>query len=158
MENANDKSLKYNESLSSENKELNKLRLVFEQTPGAIFILDREFRFEYVNPSFTKLSGYTKEELIGNTVGELFYHKDLPESRKEIVDSLIKGEKWQGELLTINKNGSTYWANTIAAAYKDENGNIDGYIIIQQDISDKKQMEISLQESEKLYRTLIESS
>jgi len=56
-----------------DNKELNKLRLVFEQTPGAIFILDREFRFEYVNPSFVKLSGYSKEELIGNTVGTLFY-------------------------------------------------------------------------------------
>lgn len=141
-----------------DNKELNKLRLVFEQTPGAIFILDRDFRFEYVNPSFTKLSGYTEAELIGNTVGALFYNENLPESRKEIVESLIKGEKWQGELLTFNKNGSTYWANTLAAPYKDEDGNIDGYVIIQHDISDKKQMEISLQESEKLYRTLIESS
>ena len=141
-----------------DNKELNKLRLVFEQTPGAIFILDREFRFEYVNPSFTKLSGYTKEELLNRTVGELFYHKDLPESRNEIVKSLLTGEKWEGELLTHNKNGSTYWANTLAAPYKDEDGNIDGYVIIQHDISDKKQMEISLQESEKLYRTLIESS
>lgn len=141
-----------------DSKELNKLRLVFEQTPGSIFILDREFRFEYVNPSFTRLSGYSKEELIGNTVGALFYHKDLPESRKEIVNSLLKGEKWEGELLTFNKNGSTYWANTLAAPYKDENENIEGYIIIQQDISDRKQMEVSLSESEKLYRTLIECS
>jgi len=71
---------------------------------------------------------------------------------------LLSGEKWEGELLTHNKNGSTYWANTLAAPYKDENGNTDGYIIIQQDISDRKQMEVSLSESEKLYRTLIESS
>lgn len=102
------------------NAELNKLRLVFEQTPGAIFILDKEFKFEYVNSSFTKLSGYKKEELLNRSVGALFYHKDLPESRKEIVECLINGEKWQGELLTFNKNGSTYWANTIAAPYKDE--------------------------------------
>lgn len=143
---------------SIDNKELNKLRLVFEQTPGAIFILDREFRFEYVNPSFTKLSGYSKEELIGNTVGELFYHKDLPETRIEIVESLLRGEKWQGELLTHNKNGFTYWANTLAAPYKDENGNIDGYIIIQQDISDKKRVENALLESEIKYKTLVENS
>lgn len=142
----------------SENKELHKLRLVFEQTPGAIFILDKNFRFEYVNPSFVKLSGYSKEELLNRTVAELFYHEDLPESRNEIVKSLLNGDKWQGELLTYNKNGSTYWANTMASPYKDEEGNIEGYIIIQQDISDRKKMETSLQESEKFYRTLIESS
>lgn len=140
------------------NTELNKLRLVFEQTPGAIFILDKDFKFEYVNPSFTKLSGYTKEELLNRTVGELFYHNDLPESRKEIVDSLINGEKWQGELLTFNKSGSTYWANTIAAPYKDENGHIDGYVVIQQDITEKRQMQVSLVKSEEKYKTLIENS
>lgn len=141
-----------------QNTELNKLRLVFEQTPGAIFILDKDFKFEYVNPSFTKLSGYSKEELLGRTVAELFYHKDLPESRNDIVKSLLNGEKWQGELLTFNKNGSTYWANTIAAPYRDKTGNIDGYVVIQQDITEKKQMLVSLEESEKFYRTLIESS
>lgn len=143
---------------SKKNTELNKLRLVFEQTPGAIFILDKDFKFEYVNPSFAKLSGYTKEELLNRTVGELFYHNDLPESRKEIVDSLINGEKWQGELLTFNKSGSTYWANTIAAPYKDKNGNIDGYVIIQQDITEKRQMQVSLVKSEEKYKTLIENS
>jgi len=140
------------------NTELNKLRLVFEQTPGAIFILDKDFKFEYVNPSFTKLSGYSKEELLGKTVAELFYHKDLPESRNDVVRSLLNGEKWQGELLTFNKNRSTYWANTIAAPYRDESGNIDGYVVIQQDITEKRRMQVALEESEKFYRTLIESS
>jgi len=138
------------------NTELNKLRLVFEQTPGSIFIIDHEFKFEYVNPSFTALSGYTKDELIGNTVAELFYHKDLPESRNEIVNSLLKGEKWQGELLTFNKNGSMYWANTIASPYKDENGRIDGYIIIQHDITERKRIELELTKSEQKYRELSE--
>ena len=141
-----------------ESRELHKLRLVFEQTPGAIFILDKEFKFEYVNPGFVKLSGYSKEELLNRTVAELFYHKDLPESRNEIVRSLLKGEKWQGELLTFNKNGTSYWANTIAAPYKDENDKIEGYIIIQQDATERRRMEVSLKESEKFYRTLIESS
>ena len=57
---------------STDSKELNKLRLVFEQTPGAIFILDKEFRFEYANPSFELLSGYSKNEIIGRTVKDLF--------------------------------------------------------------------------------------
>jgi PAS domain-containing protein len=49
-----------------------------------------------------------------------------------------RGDKWQGELLTHNKNGDTYWANTIAAPYKNEAGLIEGYIMIQQDIIDRK--------------------
>jgi len=147
-----------NDALIHEKKELHKLRLVFEQTPGAIFILNKEFKFEYVNPSFVKLSGYSKDELLNRTVAELFYHKDLPESRNEIVKSLLKGEKWQGELLTYNKSGSTYWANTIAAPYKDVHDKIEGYVVIQQDTTERRRMEVSLQESEKFYRTLIESS
>lgn len=143
-------------SQQQSNTELNKLRLVFEQTPGSIFILDHEFRFEYVNPSFTVLSGYAKEELIGKTVATLFYRKELPESRKEIVNSLLNGEKWQGELLTYNKNGSMYWANTIAAPYKDENGNIDGYIIIQHDVTERRRIQEQLTKSEQKYRELAE--
>ena len=146
------------EEIISENKELNRLRLIFEQAPGSIFILDRDFRFEYVNPAFTKLSGYSKDELIGRTVPELFYHESLPESRNEIVKSLLAGEKWEGELLTFNKNGSTYWANTIASPYKDEDGTIDGYIIIQQDISEQKKTQNALCESEAKYKTLVENS
>lgn len=140
------------------NSELYKLRLVFEQTPGAIFILDKDFRFEYVNPSFEQLSGYTKEELLGRTVKDLFYHEEIQESRREVVEAMYKGEKWQGELLTHNKNGNTYWANTIAAPFCDEHGAVVGYIMIQQDITEKKRVENALRESEEKYKTLVENS
>ena len=147
-----------NNNSSVENKELYKLRLVFDQTQGAIFILDKNFRFEYVNPSFTRLSGFSKEELLNRTVAELFYNEHLQDSRNEMVYSLLKGEKWQGDLLTDNKNGTTYWANTIAAPYKDDAGNVEGYIVIQQDTTERRKMEVSLKESEQFYRTLIENS
>ncbi len=143
---------------STDSKELNKLRLVFEQTPGAIFILDKEFRFEYANPSFELLSGYSKNEIIGRTVKDLFYGEEIHESRREVVEAMLKGDKWHGELLTHNKNGNTYWANTIAAPFKDENGAVEGYIMIQQDVTEKKKVENALRESEIKYKTLVENS
>ncbi|MGC3979355.1 MAG: PAS domain S-box protein [Paludibacteraceae bacterium] len=63
-------------AISSENSfadiELHKLHLVFEQTPGAIFILDKMFRFEYVNPGYERISGFSQAELIGKPLSHIF--------------------------------------------------------------------------------------
>ena len=145
-------------TIEKKNTELNKLRLVFEQTPGAIFILDHEFRFEYVNPGYEKLSGFSKAELIGKSVGEIFSQKDYTEPRKEIIQSMLAGQKWEGEMQTYKKDGSTYWATVVSSPFRNDEGQLEGYIIIQQDITDRKNIEISLRESEAKYKTLVENS
>ena len=141
-------------------KELEKFRLVLDQAPGAVFIMDKNWNFEYINPFFTQMSGYTSEELLHKNIRDTLYKgiTDVPESRKEIIASLLQGKNWNGELLTIHKSGERYWANTIASPFKNEKGEIDGYVVIQQDITEKKQLELALAEQEKLYRTLIEKS
>ncbi len=141
-------------------KELEKFRLVLDQAPGAVYIMDKNWNFEYINPFFTKMSGYSAEELLNKNIGDTLYKglKEIPASRQEITKSLFEGKSWQGELHTINKDGSRYWANTIAAPFCDKTGNVDGYIVIQQDVSDKKKIELELAEKENLYRTLIEKS
>jgi len=144
--------------IEQKNTELNKLRLVFEQTPGAIFILDTKFRFEYVNPGYEKLSGFSKSELIGKSVAEIFQQTDYTEPREEIIRNMIAGTTWEGEMQTYRKDGSTYWATTVSSPFRNDSGHVEGYIIIQQDVSERKKIEIALRESEKFYRTLIESS
>jgi len=141
-------------------KELEKFRLVLDQAPGAVYIMDKNWNFEYINPWFTRISGYKPEELLNKNISETLYknYDKIPASRSEISKSLLEGKPWQGELHTINKDGSRYWANTIASPYKNQLGEIDGYIIIQQDITEKKKIETELAEKENLYRTLIEKS
>jgi PAS domain S-box-containing protein len=153
-------SLLKNSELLKMNNDLKKFRLVLDQAPGAVFIMDKYWNFEYINPYFTQLSGYTSEELLHKNIRDTLYKgiEGVPESRREIITNLTEGKNWNGELLTMHKSGGRYWANTIASPFKDENGGIEGYIVIQQDISQKKQMEFSLAEQEKLYRTLIEKS
>jgi PAS domain S-box-containing protein len=146
------------EALRVKNKDLNKYLKVLEQAPGSVIIMDTKMNFEYINPMFTQLSGYTEEDLLHKNINDTIYKGKAPESRTGVIQTLAKGEKWQGELLTYHKTGTPYWANTIAAPYKDEQGQVEGYIVIQQDISEHKKMEIALRESEELYRTLIEKS
>lgn len=114
--------------------------------------------FEYINPCFTQQSGFTKDDLLNKHVNETIYKGKIPESRLHIAEALQKGETWQGGLLTTHKTGSTYWASTIASPYKNEKNEVEGFIIIQQDITAHKQLQIALDESERLYRTLIEKS
>lgn len=140
---------------------MNKFRLILDQAPGAVFIMDKDSNFEYINPYFTKISGYTEEDLLHKNIKDTLYKGIdgfVPESRQEVMRSLSEGKSWQGELLTYHKNGSSYWANTIAAPYKNTKGQIEGYIVIQQDVTEKKNVEKALRESEGLYRTLIEKS
>ncbi|NJK87239.1 MAG: PAS domain S-box protein, partial [Bacteroidales bacterium] len=139
-------------------QDLKKYRLVLDQAPGAVFIIDKQSNFEYINPHFTFISGYSEDDLLNKNIFDVLYYGKLPESRKEVFSTIQAGKNWQGELLTFKKDGSTYWANTIAAPFKNENGEVDGFIVIQQDITRRKEMEIALQESENLYRALIEKS
>jgi PAS domain S-box-containing protein len=152
-------SMDITERIKAEN-ELEKFRLVLDQAPGAVFIMDKHWNFEYVNPWFSLMSGYSANELLHKNINDTLYkgYEKVPESRQGVTSALIEGKNWHGELLTINKDGSRYWANTIAAPYKNRNGEIDGYTIIQQDVTQKKQMELALGEQEKLYRSLIEKS
>ncbi len=141
-------------------RELRKFRLALDQAPGAVFIMDRNSNFEYINPQFTQISGYTENDLLHKNINDTLYRGigETPESRKEVVKTLSEGKSWQGDLLTINKFGTKYWANTIAAPYKNENGEMDGFIVIQQDITDRQNIEKALRDSEKKYKTLVENS
>jgi PAS domain S-box-containing protein len=134
------------------------MHAVFEQTPGAIFILDTEFRFEYVNPGYERLSGFTRDELIGKLLPEIFNQTEYTEPREEIVRNMVAGEKWEGEMKTYKKDGSTFWAATVASPFRNNMGIVEGYIIIQQDVSDRKKIELALSESETKYKTLVENS
>jgi PAS domain S-box-containing protein len=138
--------------------DLKKFRQALDQVPSAVYIIDKNMHFEYINPGFTHQSGYTEEELLHKHVNGTIYKGEIPESRRNVSETLMRGESWEGELYSRHKTGRMYWATTVAAPYKDESGKIEGYLILQQDISKQKQLESELKESESLYRSLIENS
>ncbi len=94
----------------------------------------------HVNGEFCKISGYSKEELLGKP-HSIVRHPDTP---KEIFKSMwhtIKElkEPWSGEIQNRNKNGTSYWVKAIINPIMDSNGKIVEYICIRSNITEIKE-------------------
>jgi len=94
-----------------------------------------------VSEEFCNLSGFSKEELVGNN-HRIFRHKDTSHSLYiKLWDTIKKGLVWRGEIKNKTKTGGYYWADNIIAPNFDLNGNIIGYTGIKHDITNKKLVE-----------------
>lgn len=96
----------------------------------------------YVSNAFCKISGFSKEGLIGlphsNTKPSDFNLKEF----NTTLSSLKQGETWQGEIKNQKNDGDYFWLDSTVTPNTDEQGNITGYTAISQDITHKKILEI----------------
>lgn len=120
---------------------LTKLRLLShatENSPNMMFITNTEGIIEYVNPRFTKLTGYTSEEAIGQSPRILKSGDTPPEFYTNLWTSLKSGQEWRGVIKDRCKDGSNFWASMVAAPVKGDDGNISHFISIHEDITEQK--------------------
>ncbi|HZW12631.1 MAG TPA: EAL domain-containing protein [Noviherbaspirillum sp.] len=120
---------------------LRKLSRAVEQSASAVLITDRNGIIEYVNPWFTKITGYTADEVIGKTPSILKSGDTHPETYKRMWDTLLSGKEWTGELHNTKKNGDSYWCLEVISPLKDDAGNITHFVSVTEDISERKQTE-----------------
>ena len=92
-----------------------------------------------VSEAFCKISGYSKEELIGNS-HNMVRHPNMPSKTfKKLWETIQKGKTWKGEVKNLRKDGSFYWViATIVPIY--ESRKIVAFISTREDISDKKEV------------------
>lgn len=95
----------------------------------------------YVSKAFCEISGYSKNELIGEN-HHLVRHPDAKKSiYKDMWNHLNNGQEWCGEIINLKKDGSSYWVKANISPIYDVLGNKLGYTAIRQDITDKKMIE-----------------
>jgi len=91
--------------------------------------------------AFCKISGYSMDELIGKS-HNIIRHPDMPSSLyKELWETIKSGEVWHGEVKNRSKNGGFYWVDVTIYPDYDEDGKINGYYTIREDITNKKLLE-----------------
>ena len=92
--------------------------------------------------AFSEISGYSKEELIGNT-HSILRHPDMPNELYDDLWSTIKsGKTWRSEIKNLKKNKGSYWVDIIISPNIDLSGNVIGYNSIRRDITNEKRIEI----------------
>lgn len=141
------------EKVKSENT-IRKLSAAVSQNPAAIVITDLKGNIEYVNQQFSTITGYSYQEAIGCNPRILKAGTHSREFYKNMWNTILSGETWNGELYNKRKDGSLFWeAATIAPILNDKN-EIINIVAIKQDITAKKEAELALVESQKKLKEL----
>ncbi|MDV7339540.1 EAL domain-containing protein [Terasakiella sp. A23] len=122
----------------------NELRLaqtVFDTTSEAIVVTDLQNRIQAVNPSFTHVTGYSEQEVLGRDPGFLSSGRHDKSFYNRMWKQLQKTGRWQGEIWNRRKNGDLYaeWLS-ISAVY-DPDKNVSQYVAVFSDITKRKKAE-----------------
>lgn len=137
---------------------LRKLSLAVEQSPNSIVITDLDANIEYVNENFVKVTGYSRAEVIGQNPRILHSGKNSRETYDAMWAHLTRGESWKGELINRRKDGSEYFESIFISPVRDADGRATHYLGIKEDITERKRVEKSLQESEEKFRVMSASA
>ncbi len=110
-----------------------------------------------VSQSFSDLSGFTKEELVGNT-HRMVRHPDMPdEIFKELWETILSGKSWEGEIKNRTKNGGYYWVAAHISPIYNNSQKVIGYQSIRQDITAKKSVEEKSRQLEEAKKNITDS-
>ncbi len=144
-----------NQDENGYDEHLLRLSAAFEQSSNSIMITDTQGVIEYVNPRFCKVTGYTPEEIIGQTPAVIKYEKSRI-NYKELWDTITTGKIWTGELLNRTKEGELFWELATISPIKNSKGKIINYLAIKEDITFRKETEKQLDDAKEFYITMLE--
>lgn len=100
----------------------------------------------YVNPGFTRMTGYLPEEVIGKTPRILQGPKTDPTTLRQLRRTLEEGKVFFGQDINYRKDGSEFWNEWHIEPIKDDGGNVTHFIAIQHDITERKNNELAIQQ------------
>ena len=124
--------------------QLRKLSQAVEQSPVSIVITDTGGIIEYVNPTFTKSTGYTQAEAVGKNPSVLKSGEQSKEFYEELWATITSGNDWKGEFHNKKKNGELYWEAALISPIKNRQGEIVNYLAIKENVTERKQSEAQL--------------
>lgn len=133
-------------------KEIDRLRFynVAENTVNPLQITDLSGRMIYVNSAFEKMSGYSKEELIGSNPSLLSSGKFSRKFWDAMWNTISSGKVWTGEIENTKKNGEPMFTQLLISPILDDAGKVIGYFGVHRDLTEKRNLEKQLIHTQKM--------
>ncbi|HEV2381097.1 MAG TPA: PAS domain S-box protein [Terriglobia bacterium] len=135
-----------------------RLAAAVEQAADGIMITGPEGTIQYVNPAFTKMTGYASAEVLGRNPRLLKSDRHDAELYRQLWSTVLDGKTWHGEIVNRRKDGTLYTEETTITPVRDARGTITDFIAIKQDVTDRNRAQEALSASEARYRRLFETS
>lgn len=118
-----------------------------EQTASVVVVTNRAGDIEFVNPAFTRITGYTVNEALGKNPRILKSDQHDPEFYQEMWDTLNQGLIWEGELINRKKNGELFWERTTISPVRNKDGHTTHYVAVKENITAQKKAEVALRQA-----------
>lgn len=134
-----------NRQIEDQSAELARLALVAQHTEDIVVICDKDRRIEWANPAFTKLTGYSLSEAQGRSPGKLLHGKQSDaDAAQKIAHALAQRKPIRTQVRNYSKSGRAYWLELQINPVFDEGGEIERYIAIERDITQRIEREEKL--------------
>jgi PAS domain S-box-containing protein len=128
-------------------KILNRQSTALKAAVDGIAITDTEGVLVWVNPAFSVLTGYSREEVIGQSPRVLKSGVHDAAFYEHMWQTIAAGRVWNGEVINKRKNGSLYTEEMSITPVRDAEGEIVNYVAIKRDITERKRMEEELEKA-----------
>ncbi len=149
--------VRLNTELQDEIDAKNKLRRMqhrliaaIENVDESIIITNTVPEILYVNPAFEKISGYSRDEVLGKNPSILSSGVQDEAFYKKLWDTILSGETWKGRFTNTSKKGEIYYAEATISIVKDDKGRIINFVSIKRDITKQLEMERQILQMSKM--------
>jgi two-component system, cell cycle sensor histidine kinase and response regulator CckA len=129
---------------------LRDLSRAIEQSPASVVITDTQGRIKYVNPKFEQLTGYSFSEVRGRNPRILKSGTTSEQQYRELWNTILAGEMWEGEFENRRKDGSTYLERATISPVRDDAGVVRHFVAVKEDITERRALEAQLFQAQKL--------
>src|ERR1043166_8180490 len=133
------------ESLRLNQTQLRLQATALEKAANAMIVTDATGKALWVNPAFSRLTGYASSEIIGQNPRLLKSGKHGPSFYRHLWDTILSGQTWQGEFINRRKDGKLFHGEQTITPVRGEDGGITHFIGIMNDVTERKQSERELQ-------------
>ena len=127
-----------------------RLSAAIEQAAESIIITDTKGAIIYVNPTFERLSGYSRAEVIGQNPRLLKSGQLDAAFYEELWATISAGQVWHGRFVNKKKDGTSYTEEAIITPVRDESGGLINYVSVQRDVTRELQLEEQYHQAQKM--------